>query len=269
MDDETQLPASPPNAGHPQGDAASAAAAAEGVNLAWVWREVRKRVFIKLPFSLGVADAMEAVVPITLTNDAFVCGLSSRDYPLSGHLNATQVRNTIENILRQAASRPIHFELIEGTCITDWEAIQSRQLRAHSAVVAIAEKKLEEHHYDDVLNQVVSELRVRIMATSDRTLPQVRAHLMLQLVPQLADIEEMLFAEQETHDRRRSMARALDRIASFLEVTPFALALEVERFRMFPQQGISVPRKPVRCTDDVANDSVEPPRSSSVEQPSS
>jgi hypothetical protein len=214
-------------------DNASPAATSDGVDLNWVWREVRKRVFIKLPFSLGVADAMEAVVPITLTDDAFVCGLASRDYNLSGHLQAAQVRNTIENILRQAARRPIRFELIEGTSASDWQALQERQQRAHSAVIAMAEKDIEEHHYDDVLNQVVSEMRRRITSTPDRMLPPVRAHLMLEIVPQLADVEEMLFAEQESHERRRSMARAIDRIASFLDVPPFTLALEIERLRIF------------------------------------
>ena len=240
MDDETLFPTNLPAADRNSGEA-SAFAAANNVDLNWVWREVRKRVFIKLPFSLGVADAMEAVVPITLTDDAFICGLSARDYPLSGHLNAAQVRNTVENILRQAARRPIRFELIEGTSLADWEVIQERQRRAHSAVVAIAEKKLHEHHFDDVLNQIVSELRARILATSDRTLPQVRAHLMLELVPQLADIEEMLFAEQETHDRRRAMTRAIDCIAGFLEVLPFTLALEVERYRLYPPVAAAAP----------------------------
>jgi hypothetical protein len=207
--------------------------ASDGVDLNWVWREVRKRVFIKLPFSLGVADAMEAVVPITLTDNAFVCGLAPRDYNLSGHLQAAQVRNTIENILRQAARRQIRFELIEGTSASDWQALQERQQRAHSAVIAMAEKNIEEHHYDDILNQVVSEMRRRITSTPDRMLPPVRAHLLLEIVPQLADIEEMLFAEQESHERRRSMARAIDRIASFLDVPPFTLALEIERLRIF------------------------------------
>lgn len=244
----------------------SGAPSPQGVDLNWVWREVRKRVFIKLPFSLGVADAMEAVVPITLTEDAFVCGLSSRNYALAGNLHAVQVRNTIENILRQAANRQIRFELIEGTTLADWQAIQERQQRAHEAVVAMAERQIEEHHYDDVLNQVVTEMRRRITNTPDRMLPPVRAHLMLELVPQLADIEEMLFAGQETHDRRRSMARAIDRIASFLEVSPFTLALEIERLRLFDVKSKAAEPHPnsAEKKPDVSAPP-EPPASSSGE----
>lgn len=203
-----------------------------GMDLTWVWKEVRKRVFIKLPFSLGVADAMEAVIPITLDEDTLVCGLAPRDYPLSGHLHADNVRNTIENILHQASRRHIRFELIEGTTPADWEAIKDRQRRAHAAVIAMAEQKLEEHHFEDVLNQIVGELRRRITSARDRMLPQVRAQLLLEIVPQLSDTEEMLFAEQETHDRRRSMARAIDRIAGFLEVPALTLAIEIERHRL-------------------------------------
>lgn len=269
MADETLLPSAPASTDQNSNGDSAPESAESAVDLDWVWREVRKRVFIKLPFSLGVADAMEAVVPITLTEDTFVCGLSSRDYPLCGHLHANQVRNTVENILRQAARRPIRFELIEGTSINDWQAVQERRSRAHSAVISIAEQKLQEHHYDDVLNQVVSELRVRIMATRDRTLPQVRAHLMLQIVPQLADIEEMLFAEQDTHDRRRSMARAMDRIASFLEVPSFTLALEVERHRGMLHKAMDDARKSEPINAPPAADSAEPPGSSSAQQPPS
>lgn len=204
------------------------------VDLEWVWREVRKRVFIKLPFSLGVADAMEAIKPITLTEDTLVCGLEPKDYPLAAHLHAVQVRNTIENILYQAAKRHINFEVIEGTTLKDWEIILERQQQAHSAVTAVAEKRLAEHHYDDVLNQIVSDMRRRITGTQDRTLPQVRAHLMLDIVPELADLENMLCSkESDTHDRRRSIARTIDRIASFLEVPAFTLALEIERHRLY------------------------------------
>ena len=210
----------------------ASAPAVGGIDLHWVWKEVRKRVFIKLPFSLGVADAMEAAIPIALDDDVFVCGLAPRDFPLAGHLHADNVRNTIENILRQASRRHIRFEIIEGTSLSEWSAIKDRQRRAHTAVIAMAERKLEEHHFEDVLNQIVSELRTRITSVRDRTLPQVRAHLMLEIVPQLSDTEEMLFADQETHDRRRAMARAIDRIAGFLEIPPLTLAIEVERHRI-------------------------------------
>jgi len=207
------------------------AAAAAAVDLDWVWQEVRKRVFIKLPFSPGVAEAMEHVVPIALDGDIFVCGLPSKHFSLSGLLNAENVHNTIENILRNAAKRPIHFEVIEGTLEQDWQEIKERRTKAQEAMVAIAERKVEQRHFDDVINQIVSELRSRVTGTADRALPQVRAQLMLSVLPALADAEDMLFGTRETHDARRTMARALERVATFLEVPPFVLALEVERYR--------------------------------------
>ncbi|MBV9470375.1 MAG: hypothetical protein JO316_22925 [Abitibacteriaceae bacterium] len=202
-----------------------------GVDLRWVWLEVRKRVFIKLPFSLGVADAMEAIVPITLDDDAFICGLAPRDYPLATHLVPDQVKNTIEGILRQAAGRFIRFEVIEGTTMDDWEEVKERRKRAQEAVIAMAEQQVSAHHFEDVLNQIISELRQRITVSKDRALPQVRAQLILDVVPSLADAEEMLFADPESHDARRSMSRVIDRIAGFLEITPIMLAIEVERHR--------------------------------------
>ncbi|HEY0074270.1 MAG TPA: hypothetical protein VGB77_09220, partial [Abditibacteriaceae bacterium] len=127
---------------------------ASGGDLRWVWREVRKRVFIKLPFSLGVAEALQATVPIVLDESNFVVGLSSRDYPLSANLLSENVRNTIEGILRQASRQYIHFEVIEGTTIEEWHEVKRRRARAQEAVIAMSEKKGEEHHYEDLLNQI-------------------------------------------------------------------------------------------------------------------
>lgn len=204
---------------------------ASGNDLRWVWREVRKRVFIKLPFSLGVAEALQAVVPIVLEEGNFVVGLTSRDYPLSANLLAENVRNTIEGILRQASRQHIHFEVIEGTTIEEWTEVKRRRSRAQEAVIAMAEKKGEEHHYEDILNQIISEIRHRITATRDRGLPQVRAQMMLDVVPSLGDAAEMLFHDPDAHEARRIIARALDRVAGFLDVPAINLAIEVERYR--------------------------------------
>ncbi len=223
----------PANFGGEMDDPADQPQDAGSGDLRWVWREVRKRVFIKLPFSLGVAEALQAATPIILDldDDTFVVGLSSRDYPLSSHLMGTNVRNTIENILRLASHRSIHFEVIEGSTIEEWNEVKRRRSRASEAVIAMAEQKVEEHHYEDVINQIIGEIRRRITASRDRGLPQVRAQLMLDVVPSLGDATEMLFHDPDTHDARRVMARAIDRVANFIDVPPVMLALEIERYR--------------------------------------
>jgi hypothetical protein len=220
-----------------------------GNELKWVWTEVRKRVFIKLPFSRSLADALEAIEPIVLDGDRFVCGLTSGNYPLSLQLESDAVRNTIESILRQAAGRPIRFDVIEGTHIESWHAIRDRRNRAQDAIIAISESKpgSASHHIDDVLNQIVSEIRQRVTATKDRLYPQVRAALLLEIAPMLAAAEEMLFADAEGHEARRAMARTLDRIAGFLDVTPMVMALEIERCRMTQNTRPSPPAPPVQA----------------------
>jgi hypothetical protein len=201
------------------------------VDLGWVWREVRKRVFTKVPFSLAVAETLEAVVPITLEGDHFVVGLDTAHSTMASNLGGGQVKNTIENILRQAAGRAIVFEVIEGTTLEEWHTVVQRREKAHEAVIAMATKQVEAHHFEDILNQIVGEIRHRVSQVHERMLPQVRAGLLLDIVPSLADAEEMLFKDMETRESRRAMSRATDRIATFLEVPPLTLALEVERYR--------------------------------------
>lgn len=203
-----------------------------GADLGWVWKEVRKRVFIKLPFSLAVADALAAAVPITLDGDTFVVGLASRDYTMGTSITSPVVKNTIENILRQAAGRAISLEVIEGVALSDWEEMHDRRQKAQAALLAMAEQSAGDHHFEDVLNQIVGEIRHRISLVHDRPLPQVRAGLVLDIAPSLCDAEDMLFGDEgHSRETRRAMARVLDRIANFLEVPPVTLALEVERHR--------------------------------------
>jgi hypothetical protein len=203
-----------------------------GGDLGWVWKEVRKRVFIKLPFSLAVADALAAAVPIALDGDTFVVGLATRDYMMATSITSPIVKNTVENILRQAAGRVIAVEVIEGTTLTDWEEMHDRRQKAQAALLAMAEQKAGDHHFDDVLNQIVGEIRHRISQVHDRPLPQVRAGLVLDVAPSLSDAEDMLFGDEgHSRETRRAMARVIDRVANFLEVPPVMLALEIERHR--------------------------------------
>ena len=202
----------------------------DAVDLNWVWREVRKRVFIKMPFSLPVADAMAEATPIVMDGDNFIVGLAARHISLAPALSSGIAKNTIENILRGAAGRPIHFEAIEGKTIEDWNKIKESRERAQAAVIAMAERKVGEHHVEDVMNQIVSEIRQQITQVSDRVLPQVRAGLLLEIAESLSDAQEMLFEDAtETHAGRRAMARVIDRIAHFLDVDPMILATEIER----------------------------------------
>jgi hypothetical protein len=224
----------------PSGAAASVAPAGAPNNsdthdLGWVWREVRKRVFLKLPFSAGVADAMEAAHPIALEESSFVVGLSPKSFPLSSHLLTEHVKKTIENILRAAAGRPIVLEVIEGNSVEDWRHIRDRRQKAQEAVVAMARQHSKSHHFDDMLNQIVAEIRGRVTVVKDRAMPQVRAQMLLDIAPTLADAEEMLFPDPDAHDARRAMSRALDRVAGFLDIQPILLAIEVERCRRQPR----------------------------------
>ena len=200
-------------------------------DLNWVWREVRKRVFLKISFSLGVADALAAAIPITLDGDSFVVGFAPKDYALAPALNGGAVRNTIEKILESAAKRRIHFEVIEGTTLAEWEIIKMRREKAQSAMIAMANSEAQAHHFEDVMSQIVGEIRHRVSQVHDRAQPVVRASLILDVAASLADAEDMLFDEAETREGKRAMSRIVDRIATFLDVQPIILAIEIERHR--------------------------------------
>ena len=233
MAETSSLPAAPSQTGASDelSQGTASAPAPDAVDLNWVWREVRKRVFLKMPFSLPVADAMAEAIPIAMDGDNFIVGMEPRHISMAPALSAGQVKNTIENILRQAAGRAIHFEAIEGTTLEAWQEIKASREKAQAAVIAMAERKVGEHHVEDVMNQIVSEIRQQITQVSDRVLPQVKAGLVLEIAVSLADAQEMLFEEEaaDSHAGRRAMSRVIDRIAHFIDVDPMILSLEIER----------------------------------------
>jgi hypothetical protein len=203
-----------------------------GVDLNWVWREVRKRVFIQgLDFSRDIGDALASAIPIVLDGNSFVVGFEPRNFPLAPALNGTAVKNTIEKILEQAAGKRINFEVIEGTLLSDWEHIKLRRDKAQSAIIAMATSQAETHHFEDVMSQIVGEVRQRVSQIHDRAQPVVRAALILDVAATLADAEDMLFNEAETREGKRVMSRIVDRIATFLDVPSITLAIEIERYR--------------------------------------
>ena len=67
----------------------------------------------------------------------------------------------------------------------------------------------------------------------------VRAQQLLDIVPSLADATEMLFADPDAHEARRTMARAIDRIAGFIDVPAVVLSLEIERYRREQNPGLA------------------------------
>ena len=208
----------------------AAAPAPDAVDLNWVWREVRKRVFTKMLWSLPVAEAMAEATPIVMDGDNFIVGMEARHISMAPALSSGIAKNTIENILRGAAGRPIHFEAIEGKTIEDWRKIKESREKAQTAVIAMAERKVTEHQVEDVMNQIVSEIRQQISQVADRVLPQVRASLMLEIAESLSDAQEMLFeGAAQTHAGRRAMARVIDRVSNHLDVEPMLLAIEIER----------------------------------------
>ena len=216
---------------NPSEDATTASAPSpDAVDLNWVWREVRKRVFIKMPFSLPVADAMAEATPIVMDGDNFIVGMEPRHISMAPALSSGVAKNTIETfcaarLVGRFTSRPS-----KARTIADWNKIKESREKAQAAVIAMAERKVGEHHVEDVMNQIVSEIRQQITQVSDRVLPQVRAGLLLEVAESLSDAQEMLFEDAaETHTGRRAMARVIDRVSHFLDVEPMALALEIER----------------------------------------
>jgi hypothetical protein len=96
----------------------------------------------------------------------------------------------------------------------------------------------------------------------------------LDIAPALAAAEEMLFNPEEMHDARRALARAIDRVAGFLEMPPLVLAMEIERCHRNTERHVSKPGKTAETAEAEsapAEPTAEPatePQQDSLEAPS-
>jgi len=200
---------------------------------AQVWEETKKVLLDKLPFNLGVFDAFNACVPITIDEDTLVLGMTTAQMHMGGHLQTPDNRNAITQVLHQKIGPNAKYILIDGSTVDHWEVAKARHVRAAASEHQQVQDRQGRRTMVDSVDELSQELYRRHGDLKNKQFPQIRARFIAECIPLLADAEERMRQQSGLNEDQfiRQWARLLDRLARWTEVGATIIALEVARYR--------------------------------------
>ncbi len=182
-------------------------------------------------------EALEQAVPITVEDDTLVVGLNARQFNLAGHLTSADHKNAVEKVASQVAGRRLSLRVIEGDTLDDWNTTKKREAR----VATLRDATYERRDKEDAASQsweALNDYIARAYSSMQlRSLPQVKARYLTDMLYVIADAMDQLYPEQPDETTERHLARTLEKVANATEVPATQIALEVERLRAWRRQS--------------------------------
>jgi len=196
-------------------------------------------------------EAMRASVVVAVEGHTLIVGMSGEDQHLRGHLETAQNRHQVLTCLKELTGRELDYQMIHGTTAEDWE--MQRQARdtqverpASSAQAEPAggqalevEEPPAEAPGDGPWASMMERLHYAYRSVQGRTQPTVRARLLMDALPMLAEAESKAAQQGEPEERiQRSLTRAIERVATLVDLSATQVALELLR-----HQSAAPPKK--------------------------
>ncbi|HIE50930.1 MAG TPA: hypothetical protein EYP85_04155 [Armatimonadetes bacterium] len=197
-----------------------------------LWEEIKRRVK-DAEMNRPLWSALDAAKVVTLEGTTLVIGFEPHEYHLAGHLETAQNRNLVDRILQTVATKPLQMVIIEGTRMEDYQAHKAREEAMREAARKEREQYRERHDSGRILGDLGYQFHHRYSNLPHRSLVQMRAKFLLESLADLAQAEEEIKkVEDETEEAKlRQMSRAIERLASLVDMPPVLVALEFERYK--------------------------------------
>lgn len=192
--------------------------------VAALWKEALPEIMQNVT-GRGVWTALKVSVPIAYEDQSLILGLPSEDTELAGHLRLPQTKRAVETAMSARLNSQVNVRIIAGTTLEDWETEKKRdEERRKLQDQAIARQK-REIAAGKSWEGIYDQLSRAYAATSNRSLPQVRAKFFIEAVDIVANA---LIETPITDDlAERNYARCLERIAQYTELPSTLVAVKV------------------------------------------
>jgi curved DNA-binding protein CbpA len=203
-----------------------------------IWREATEVVLIRSDRFGPLNQAMQAAVSITLDGDLLVITMPGRERHLAGHMETASNRNAILNALELVSGRRIRFRVIDGTTLEDWETLKAAESKAKTVRTTGTETRVGraqpapgpgEGEWDELIQRVHRQYQ----QLPKRQYPQSKARFMHEALGWIARTDENLRydagADEDAHER--ALARAIERLASVLDLPPTLVAVQLDALK--------------------------------------
>jgi len=177
--------------------------------------------------------ALQMAKPLALEEDLLVLGFDGPNYREGAHLNISANRHALLNALKLVMGREFEFRYIQGDSSEDWErqkqADAKLAAKTRSAAPGAAPAAAETRPEGD-WEELIARLHRAYDELPRRTLPQSRAALLLQAIVWINETEQKALLEGLPEDAQaRGLARAIERLATLVDLPPTIVAVEVAK----------------------------------------
>lgn len=216
-----------------------------------LWQLTAKLFFEQSERFTPAVDALRLSRALAIEDESLlVACIEPANASLIGYLNAAITYNHVRRILTELYGKSLDFRIISGSSLADWQMIKEaeekvRKRRAGGRTVADVQAVTDTASLaattnpDEIWDSTMEILARNWSATESRAYPQVRARYLLEQLPVIARAEDISRAAGNTDDTfQRSLARALERLASVTGVDVNIVALEYIRYRARVLGGI-------------------------------
>lgn len=187
-------------------------------------QEVKERNFFP-----PLWQALDSAVPLSLEEDYIVLGFKPGTFHLRTHIETGSNRVLIEETLSKLMGRPYTLKVVEASSPEEWQALREREKMVEEVEVEEFARRRGTMSILREWEQFVLELHRIYSSLPHRSLPQVRASFLYQIMPRILAKKKELYSDDEAtkETNEKAFARLLDRISSWTGVPSTLIALEL------------------------------------------
>lgn len=193
-----------------------------------VWKEVTDVIVMRADRIGPFERALQVAIPIAIDNCLMVVGYTDDTYRQGAHLKVPAGERALLDALQLVTGRPMEFRYIQGTTAAEWERIKANEERAAKRTTAQPVEVQLGTGWDDLVKQMHRTYN----EMPHRQLPQMRALFVTESIKWILKTEAAARAEGSSEDGiERAVGKAIDRLASLIEVPSTLVAMEFLRKR--------------------------------------
>jgi hypothetical protein len=193
-----------------------------------VWKEITEVIVMRSDRVGPFERALQVAVPIALEEGLMVVGYPDDIYREGAQLKVPANNRALLDALALVLGREVEFRYIQGTDLEDWERIKANEERTKARSTTQAQEVQMGSEWDDL----VTRMHRAFNELARRQFPQVRAIFVAQVLQWIIETETKARSGGSSEEIiERAVARAIDRLASLVEIPPTLVAMEYLRKR--------------------------------------
>lgn len=198
------------------------------LSLEEVWnktvQEVKERNFFP-PFW----QALDSVVPLSLEEEHIILGFKPGTFHLRTHIETGSNRVLIEEVISKLMGKPYTIKVVEASSPEEWQFIKEREERIEEVEMEEFARRRGTMGILREWEKFILELHRIYSSIPQRSLPQVRASFLYQIMPRILAKRKELYSDDENtkETNEKAFARLLDRLSSWTDIPSTIIALEL------------------------------------------